>query len=176
MNSFIKSAMRILVRFFNIRSKCIVPVVARRGISFQGLWSFVGIVIFFFARIISFSLFFIITDDYVNFQEDVLELLICICQLENAFSLSSFPETDVKCLCWSCLCPWKEWMEGHLGRVIWCLILPEHFLLELCYGVCCDMQKSLCGDLRENHGFIPIRAKGTCFCLLSSYELDILDP
>lgn len=60
----------------------------------QELWSFVGIAIFFFDRIISFSLFCIITDNYVNLKKDVLELLICICQLESAFSLSSFPETD----------------------------------------------------------------------------------
>lgn len=51
----------------------------RRGVGFWELWSFVVIAIFFFDRIISFSLFCIITDNYINLQKDVLEFLIFVC-------------------------------------------------------------------------------------------------
>lgn len=72
--------------------------------------------IFFFVRVIPLILFFIITDDYVNFQKGALELLVGICKLENIFSMSSFPETDSEMPVWVFFCV----LEGvNEGRITW---------------------------------------------------------
>lgn len=67
-----------------------------------------------------------------------------------------FPETDSE-MPVSVLFVFLEGVNGGmLGQSHLMFDFYMHFLLELCYGVCCDMPKSLCGDLRENHGFISI--------------------